>query len=238
MKVDAIIFDKDGTLIDFDAFWVEISVRAIGEVLSRLEMQAVDPALILEAFGVHDGVTDVDGILCMGTYAAMGHVVYEILREHGGAVSEETVTQTVIDAYNRHSDAGVIKPTVKTLASVLRDWKGRGKRLALVTTDNELITRKCLRGLGVEDVFDKIYTDDGIMPKKPDPSCALDFCKRYGLQPSRVAVVGDTITDVRFARNAGLYSVCLAKNEHNRDRLAPHADVVIPDLSHLDEVLE
>ena len=36
MKADAIIFDKDGTLLDFDAFWVSLSVKALEDVLGEL----------------------------------------------------------------------------------------------------------------------------------------------------------------------------------------------------------
>jgi len=32
MKTKAIIFDKDGTLLDFDGFWVTVSENAIGEI--------------------------------------------------------------------------------------------------------------------------------------------------------------------------------------------------------------
>ena len=38
MNIDAIIFDKDGTLIDFDAFWVSVSCKAIEEVLEKFAM--------------------------------------------------------------------------------------------------------------------------------------------------------------------------------------------------------
>ncbi len=34
--IKAIIFDKDGTLIDFDSFWVTISEYAIKEMLEAL----------------------------------------------------------------------------------------------------------------------------------------------------------------------------------------------------------
>ena len=47
--------------------------------------------------------------------------------------------------------------------------------MAVVTTDNKAITHKCLKQLGIADIFDKIYTEDGHTPVKPTPYCAIDF---------------------------------------------------------------
>ena len=38
MKVDAIIFDKDGTLLSFDAFWVTVTEKALADVFTALSM--------------------------------------------------------------------------------------------------------------------------------------------------------------------------------------------------------
>jgi phosphoglycolate phosphatase-like HAD superfamily hydrolase len=61
MKAEAILFDKDGTLMDFDAFWVPVSEKAMDTVLMQLQMDRALTKSILEAIGVHNGVTDIDG---------------------------------------------------------------------------------------------------------------------------------------------------------------------------------
>ena len=33
MRADVIIFDKDGTLMDFDAYWVTVSAKSVARVL-------------------------------------------------------------------------------------------------------------------------------------------------------------------------------------------------------------
>ena len=238
MKADAIIFDKDGTLIDFDAFWVNVSFKAIEDVLKRFGTENVSVSEILEAFGVRDGVTDINGVLCKGTYAQMGRIVYDIVKEHGECPSCEEVTEAVISAYNKNADAGVVKPTCPDLVGVLTELKKQNKKLAVVTTDNELITRKCLKALGVEDLFDKIYTDDGKLPTKPNPDCVFDFCGLTGVKKERVIMVGDTITDMRFAKNAGIAAVGLAKDDRSKVALAPYAYAVISEISRLLDILE
>ncbi len=238
MKAEAIIFDKDGTLIDFDAFWVSVSVKAIEDVLKQTGMQEIPVTVVLEAFGVHDGVTDINGVLCKGTYEEMGHIVHGILREHGCSLTCDEVVRLVLDAYNRNADAGDVKPTCPELAEVLTGLKAQGIKLAVVTTDNLEITRKCLNKLGIAHLFDHVYTDDGEAPTKPDPACAYDFCRRVGVEKEHVVMVGDTMTDMRFAKNAGIFSVGLARNEQNYAVLSPHAGAVISAMTQLTSALE
>ena len=111
------------------------------------------------------------------------------------------------------------------------------KILALVTTDNPIITEKCLKDLGIYSLFDKIYTDDGSTPTKPDPYCAHALCSLFGLEKQKVVMVGDTLTDMRFAKNAGIAAVGLARTEKNREVLLPAADAVIGDITQLQDTI-
>ena len=238
MRVDGIIFDKDGTLMSFDVFWVSLSVKALEDVLGQLGMEPGLVDEILEAFGVHDGVTDINGVLCKGTYAEMGEIVYEILSAHGCDADREDVVRAVESAYSRNAEAGDVKPTCPDLVKTLAELKARGMRMAVVTTDNEPITRHCLAGLGVLQYFDVIFTDDGHTPTKPDPFCAGEFCRLYGLDKERVVMVGDTMTDVRFAKNAGITAISLAPTPEKKALLAPHTDVIIDVISELTEIVK
>ena len=68
MKADAVIFDKDGTLIDFDAFWISVTVNALTKLLKEFNIDQNMVNDILPLLGVKDGKTDIDGVLCKGTY--------------------------------------------------------------------------------------------------------------------------------------------------------------------------
>lgn len=239
VEADAIIFDKDGTLLDFDAFWIPVTEAAVRVTLDQLGVSCDLTAEILCAFGVQNGVTSIDGVMCCGTYKLMTQVMYEILCKHGYGGTLETVELLLARACEENTSVGVLKPTSQKLLETLAALKSRGKRLAVVTTDSREITLTCLKSLGIAHFFDTVYTDDGDIdcPPKPSPYCLLDFCKRYGVDPARAAVVGDTLTDVRFAKNAGAISIALAKAEHNANILSGKADMIISDLAELIDII-
>ena len=67
MKYDVVLWDMDGTLLDFDSFWLTISYKAIGDILKAVQTELDLTEEILLALGVKDKVTDINGILCKGT---------------------------------------------------------------------------------------------------------------------------------------------------------------------------
>lgn len=237
MKTKAVLLDKDGTLMEFDAFWRTASYGALEDLLRGLGGDLSAVGELLSALGVGNGATDITGALCCGTYKDMGQALYGVLKERGGNWTLEEITRRTEEAYHRHISDGIIRPDCAGAVETLRKLKTRGIKLAVVTTDQAAATQQCLQALGMTELFDAVYTDDGHYPAKPDPYCALDFCRREGLQAEEAVMVGDTLTDMRFARNAGIRAIGIAKTERNREILSAWTDAVVRDISRLLEVL-
>ena len=237
-EVEAVIFDKDGTLLDFDSFWVTVSQKAIEEVISSFGAEKDLAFRVLETLGVHNGITDINGVLCKGTYEQIGEIVYSALIENDYEVCRDTVVEAVVHSYNQNMSVGQIKPTCIDLIDVLEKLKRQNKKLVVVTTDNEQITHKCLQKLGIDHLFEKIYTDDGTVPPKPNPYAALDFCKNYNIEKEHIVMVGDTLTDIMFAKNAGIVAIGFAKGEKNSAILKEHTDIVISEMSQLLDIIK
>lgn len=87
-------------------------------------------------------------------------------------------------------------------------------------------------------MFDRVYTDDGKNPVKPNPRCAEEFLSEFGIPTQKAVMVGDTMTDIRFARNAGIFVIGVGETQKSRERLMPYADAVIPDISYLPDIIE
>lgn len=238
MKKEVIAFDKDGTLLSFDAFWVTVAQAAIDELLAHYGMDKALTGEILTILGVKNSVTDIDGLLCHGTYRGISKAVYEFLKERGLEAPPEETEERLVALFNKNTCHGILKPTCENICEVLDRLKSEGRTLIVVTTDNREITCACLEGLGIRQYFDEIFTDDGIMPPKPDPTSITQYLRKRGLPKESALMVGDTMTDVRFARNAGINVMSVGASKENRSRLAPYADAVSADISGIFDVLE
>ena len=234
MDIKAILFDKDGTLMEHDIFWIDVSVCAAKKLLSGLGREDIPVSEILEAIGVHGDTADKNGLLCKGTYAQIGEAVHGVLTNHGVRISAEEATRLTLKAYENSAGEGKVVPICENLRGVLESLKNLGIKLAVVTVDTPSITHRCLEKLGIDDLFVKIYADDGILAPKPDPACARDFSARFGIPPENMLMVGDTMTDINFAKNAGIFSAAVGGDEE----VSHSASAALSDISQIHALIE
>lgn len=238
MRVKAIIFDKDGTLLDFDAFWISVAVGAISDVIKSVKADDGLTDKFLEALGTDRNTASRCGILCSGTYTQIAEAFYKVLKDEGINIEYAELKKIVVNAFHDNIQKGRIVPTCDNICAVFYELKSRGIKAAVVTTDDRFVTDKCLEELGIKKFFCRIYTDDGVNPSKPDPYYISRFCEEEGLDPSDILMVGDTRTDMKFAQNGGIRSVGVAADDKGLCLLEGSADVIIHDISQIFEILE
>ncbi len=204
--IKTIIYDKDGTLMRFDDFWIPVAQEAIKEIVERNTNAETDTVLKIAAeigkiIGISDGIVDPKGVLCGGTYAQFAEAVTEVLNKFGfnAYIDRKEVEQAVSD----NTDKGVILPACENLRAKLEKAREQAA-LFVATTDDRVITEFCLKKLGISDLFDGIYCDDNGIPHKPDPFAANEIAKKIGAAKNEIIMIGDTNTDKRFADNAGI----------------------------------
>ena len=238
MKYNAVVFDKDGTLLDFEALWLAISKSALTEIIEKVGGAPERLAEILAAYGVEDGIARIDGILCYGTYHDMSEVTYPILLQDGISLSFEEFHALLVDTYHRHMDAGEILPVCPGLRESLLAMRRAGHRLFVVTSDDESGAEKCLAALGIRDLFEKVYAYSPDRPHKPSADLFRLICEENGLTPAETVMVGDSLVDIQFGKNGGATAVGVGKFPVNRALLEKEgADFVLPDVSFLGKVL-
>ena len=119
------------------------------------------------------------------------------------------------------------------LRPFLQGLRDRGLRLGVATNDAEHPARAHLLAAGVVDMFDFIAGFDSGHGGKPSPGQLHAFAAHVGLPASSLAMVGDSIHDLEAARVAGMGRIAVLTGPATAEELAPHADLVLPDIGHL-----
>jgi len=226
-----IIFDKDGTLIDFDAMWSGW-MWALGR---RLEANSGLPlaTALYEAMGVDpiSGRVSADGRLAATPMAILRGLTAEVLR--GCGLSPEATESALAASWHIPDPVALARPLadLNTLFGVLR---GARIKIAIATTDDRTPTEATLVGLGVAGLVDVLLCADDGVPVKPAPHMVWAACRATGVQPAQSVVVGDTVADMQMGRAAGAGLVIgVLSGVGNEAALKPHADWILASVEEL-----
>ena len=213
--IDAIIFDKDGTLFDFRLSWGAWAAS----LLDELAREGHDPVRLGRAIGFDPATRgfEADSPVIAGTPDDIAAALTPVLPQ---------------------ADAPALVARINRLAAVLGDLRARGLKIGLATNDAEAPAHAHLRAAGIHHLFDFIAGFDSGFGGKPAPGQLLAFASRFGLTPSRVVMVGDSLHDLHSGRAAGMRTIAVLTGIAGAGTLAPHADAVLPDISHLGDWID
>jgi len=227
VAIDAILFDKDGTLIDYWLTWVPINREV------ALFAAGGDSSLARELLraGGQDPATD---RVEPGSVLAAGSVedIAAVFAAQLGARTPHRLAQGIEAIFRRGGaeHGRLVRGARETVAELHR----RGFRLGLATNDSIGGLEASLGPHHILDLFDfKVGCDSGF-GAKPDPRLVQAFCAAVGAPPSAVAVVGDAAHDLSMGRAAGVgLTVGVLGGTSRRQDLEPYADRIIEDLADL-----
>jgi phosphoglycolate phosphatase-like HAD superfamily hydrolase len=235
---DLVVFDKDGTLIDFEFMWGRLTVAWVEHLTAGTGDEAFRQELYcFLGYDPQRQRTEPQSPLAIATTGQMLTIAAAVLYGHGipwpeaEERAQSAFRQTTVDL----PLADLIRPT-GDVAGLLGQLQGTDVHVAVITTDHRAETEETLRILGIAHLVDLLICGDDDLPPKPAPDTLLVTCDRLGVKPARAAMVGDTVADLLMAQRAGAgLRVAVLSGVGDPALLAAHANVV---LHSIDEIRE
>jgi phosphoglycolate phosphatase len=232
MAIRGILFDKDGTLLDYGATWIPLNRAA---ALAAADGDPDLAARLLAAAGYDAAAERVLGgsLLAAGTNREIAACWAALVPGRGVAELTDLVERVYTEG-GRHSATPVAE-----LAPLLRRLQARGLRLGVATSDSAAGAEATLAHFGVIDLLDFLAGYDSGHGAKPAPHLVEAFCRATGLAAAEVAVVGDNLHDLEMGRAAGAGLVVgVLTGTSERGELAPLADHVLASIADLEALLD
>lgn len=180
-----LVFDLDGTLVEtapdlHAALNHTLAYKGLGPVtLDTIRMMIGDgaKAMIRKGLTYHDAAID---------QAEIDADLWPVFLDYYAAN---------ITRFSRPFDSAV---------ACLQAFQTNGATLAVCTNKAQNLAEKVLSGLDIDGFFSTIVGGDALPTKKPDGIHILETIARAGGDPARAIMIGDSQTDEKAARNAGL----------------------------------
>lgn len=224
-----ILFDKDGTLIEFDSSWEKIGVKLVDALLTTFPVYNKETAL--RQLGIVNDKINPKSVMGSGSLQQMIEAFNQIT---GTDTSEWTKkeSQQLVDQR---------VPEINWIDGVydaIKDLRRQGYKIGIVTSDTKKGVEQFLKETNSEDAFDIVISTETHAHEKPDPKVLAPLFDCYDVSPQDVAIVGDTANDIKTAVNAQLgLAVGVLTGIASREELS-EADIIIDSAKDIAQALE
>jgi HAD superfamily hydrolase (TIGR01509 family) len=184
-RIDAVVFDLDGVLVDTEIWWDEARIAFAAQVDRRW--------------------TEADRAAIMGSntreWSSRMKVRLDLDMSEGEI--ERAVIGRMLERYEREGP-----PAIGAAAEVVRRLAERYP-LGVASSSPPVLIETALEGLGVRPLFREIASSDEVAAGKPAPDVYLLAAKRIGVDPAGCFVVEDSLNGVIAAKAAGMRVVLI-----------------------------
>tara|TARA_Y100001968_G_scaffold282271_1_gene280035 strand:+ start:270 stop:983 length:714 start_codon:yes stop_codon:yes gene_type:complete len=222
-SIRGLLFDKDGTLFDFEKTWNSWTSRILTEVSKQSDVSISALADAID-FDLKTGKLLPQSIVIAGTHRQVTAALHTKLSNWDFEHLESYLLDYVIETRQYE---------VVPLQKYFRKLKSEGLLLGVMTNDAERGAQAHLAAAGILDLLDFVAGSDTGFGCKPAPEPLLAFAKITGLKPDEIAMVGDSLHDLQAAQAAGMMRIAVLTGVATEDELKKHADLVLPSIANL-----
>jgi phosphoglycolate phosphatase len=212
-NIEAIIFDKDGTLENSHAFWCQVGIKRAALIDSRLP--GIGKSLLL-TFGIVNRTLDLAGLMAVGSreeneIAAAAHIA-----QTGCSWFEaKQIARDTFDEVAKYSTKTTeSSPLFADSRETIKSLKQAGLKLGILSADSTSEVKAFVDRHQLQNYIQlNMGSDEGIY--KPNPQLFLRACQRLKVEPHRTIMVGDSWGDLAMAKNAGAAAAIGIQRHHS-----------------------
>lgn len=240
-----ILFDKDGTLLDFMGLWgswAETLTQLLRRELEHLGVKGTE--LRRDLLGLHRDSSnriigyDKAGPLAMGTEAEVTALLAAQL--YGAGVPWNDALSTIRDfnmmAMEELRRLRNVRP-LPGLNEFLAACRSEGIVLGVVTSDITSEALEHLEWLGIRGYFQSVIGTDRVEKGKPEPDMLLLACRELGITPADTVIIGDSNADMQMGKKAGVsLAIGISENGEKPSQATSclfDADVIVSDYTEI-----
>lgn len=200
-NIQAILFDKDGTLEDSQIF-----LRELGQKRSRL-IDAQIPGIgepLLMAFGIDGDTLNPTGLMAVGSRRENEIAAAAYIAETGrGWLESLAIARNAFEEADRYlKNTTNTSPLFAGSLEVLKILSEAGLKLGILSAATTASVQAFVKRHQLDPYIQlQQGVDEG--PSKPDPALFLQACQSLGVEPAATLMVGDAAGDIEMARHAG-----------------------------------
>ncbi|OGU75355.1 MAG: phosphatase [Ignavibacteria bacterium RBG_16_34_14] len=207
---EGIIFDVDGTI----ASTIELIHASFNHITSKYLNKKLTKEEVIALFGPTEDA---------------------ILKEWFGDNFENAI-EDYYKFYKDEHNLAAVYPGIKELLRSIKEknipigiFTGKGRRTTLIT----------LEVLGLDKYFDLIVTGDDVKEHKPSGEGIIKFINAFGLNKEKVLMIGDSVGDIKAAREAGVKIASVVWDKYVKEEvLKQGSDYLFHSVDELKEFLE
>ncbi|MBF7729503.1 N-acetylmuramic acid 6-phosphate phosphatase MupP [Pseudomonas sp. N040] len=217
MRLRAVLFDMDGTLLDSAPDFIAITqAMRLAHGLPPIEPKAIADVV-------------------SGGARAMVAAAFDCLTD---SAEFEALRLEFLERYQQH--CAVLTRPYEGIPELLADIEQANLRWGVVTNKPLRFAQPIMQQLGLAQRSALLICPDHVKHTKPDPEPMLLACTQLGLQPAEILFVGDDLRDIQSGRAAGTRTAAVSWGYIHPDDNPAHwgADVLVEHPLQLRQVLE
>lgn len=228
-NVKALVFDKDGTLINLTLTWLGPMRECARLVADAAGQPDIAEQLILDG-GYQPTTNDWanDAVMAYGDEQEL----LELWAKRAGKEAVDAV---------KHQFAAITDVATSNAAPMVDNFQALIKTLSehfvlgVASMDSIHNIEVTIKSLKVDQYFSYNCGADSGFGVKPGGGMVTAFCNAMKLSPSQVVVIGDSMHDIHMGHNAGAISIGVTSGGHSREELEA-AEIVLDDISELPQL--